>query len=224
LTEISRRWKYGKRGRGRPGRRTILYVDFLKSIVLIAGKYDLDPKLLIEALVEAWSNDTSQLESLKITCREVNQDSATLLITNGEEVVSQFPIRLEVLKNPEYVKDQIQYFPPPHYVRRKLGQKQMKIGELRYGMRKIDVKAKIIEIPPVRQVLTRFGTTAYVSNVKIADGTGSMRLSLWNDQIYKVHVGDEVELKACHVAKYKGESQLRLGRIGTISVVNDDDR
>ena len=217
MTKILRRWTYSGRGRGRPRRRSILYLDFLESIISIAGKYDLDPKLLIEAFVEAWNNETSHYGSLKITCREVIQDSATFLITDGEKVVSQFPIKLEILKNPEYLKGQIQFFPLSHLAWRKLDQKQKKIGELRYGMRGIGVKAKIIEIPPTLHVHTRFGTIAHVSNVTIADETGSVRLSLWNDQIDKVHVGDEVELKNCYILRYRGEPQLRLGRRGTSS-------
>jgi len=57
--------------------------------------------------------------------------------------------------------------------------------------------------------------------VTIADETGSMRLSLWNDQIDKVHVGDEVELKNSYILRYRGEPQLRLGRRGTLSVIGD---
>jgi replication factor A1 len=183
----------------------------------------LDPKQLIEAFIEAWRNETSHLGNLKITCREVNQDFVSFLITKGGKVVSQFPITTEILKNPEYVKNQIQYFPPPYRAQRKRDGKQRKISELYYRMRGINVKAKIIEIPPAQQVQTRFGTKVYVSNVKIADETGSIRLSLWNDQIDNFHVGDEIELKNCYIFRYRGELQLRLGRKGTLSIINDED-
>jgi replication factor A1 len=217
--ETSGRWRYSKRGRGRPSRRTILYFKVIESIIGIAGRYNLDPKHLIDAYVEAWSYKTSYLGNLKITCREVKQDSATLLITDGEKVVSQFPINLDVLRNPEYLKAQIQHFPQPYHAKKKL----KKIDELRDGMRRIDVKARIIEVPPALHVHTRFGTMADVSNVKIGDETGSIRLSLWNEQIDKVHVGENIELKNCHISRYKGESQIRLGRKGTLSIIDDED-
>ena len=54
----------------------------------------------------------------------------------------------------------------------------------------------------------------------VADETGSVRLSLWNDQIDKFHTGDAVELSTCDVARFKGKLQLRLGRKGTISTIN----
>jgi replication factor A1 len=87
-------------------------------------------------------------------------------------------------------------------------------------MKGINVTAKIIEIPPTRTVNTRFGTLANVSNMMIADDTGSVRLSLWNNQIDKVHKGDEVEVSTCKVGRFRGELQLRLGRKGTISTIN----
>jgi replication factor A1 len=94
----------------------------------------------------------------------------------------------------------------------------MTIDRLKSRMRGINIKAKVIEIPPSRSVLTRLGTTAMVSNVLIGDETGKIRISLWNDQIDKVRVGDEVKLENCYVANYLGQPQLRLGRKGTISV------
>jgi len=87
-------------------------------------------------------------------------------------------------------------------------------------MKEIDLKAKIIEIPPMKAVVTRFGNQSYVSNVEIADETGSIRLCLWNGQINKVHVGDEVEIENSYVASFAGEPQLRLGRKGIVSVSN----
>ena len=183
----------------------------------------MDPKHLIEAYVEAWNNETSHLGDLKITCREVKQDSATLLITDGEKVVSQFPILLEVLNSPEYLKAQIQHFPLSPQAKRKLEGKQKTISRLSYGMRGINLKAKIIEIPPAKLVFTRSGGMADVSNLKISDETGSIRLSLWNEQIDKVHVGDKIELKKCYISRFKGELQIRLGRGGTLSIIDDED-
>jgi replication factor A1 len=57
-----------------------------------------------------------------------------------------------------------------------------------------------------------------VSNVKITDDTGSIRLSLWNKQIDTVNVGDEIDIRGGHVAKYRGNLQLRLGKKGSVSI------
>ena len=95
-----------------------------------------------------------------------------------------------------------------------------KIGDLRVGMKRINVVGKITEIPLVKSVFTRYGGQSYVANVKIVDETGAIRLSLWNRQIGEVRVEDEVEIKSGYVSSFAGEPQLRIGRKGTMSVIN----
>jgi ssDNA-binding replication factor A large subunit len=94
------------------------------------------------------------------------------------------------------------------------------IGKLRFGMKGINVNGKIVEIPPVRRVFTKWGTEAYVSNVKLADEDESIRFGLWNNRIKTVRVGDEVEIKNCSVTWFAGELQLKLGRKGSVSVID----
>ena len=86
-------------------------------------------------------------------------------------------------------------------------------------MKKISLKAEVLEIPKSKLVYTRYGTTACVSNTLIRDETGSVKMSLWNYQIGTVHKGDKVEVKNGEVAWFSGEKQLRLGRSGSLSVI-----
>ena len=209
-------------GRGRGRGETRMYFEPLLSIVKIAAKYDLDPDLLVESFMEAWKNKDVNCGGLKITCRGVNkdEDSATFLVTYEGKVVSQFPIKTEVLENQDTFKSHLRNTPMQE-IRERYSRKDdgllKKIGQLRYRMKGVDLKAKIIEIPPVRRVLTRFGNVAKVTNIKIADDTGSIRLSIWNRQIDDLHVGDNVKIENSYVARYRGELQLRLGRKGTIN-------
>ena len=199
------------------------YKSTLNSILVIARKYKLDLRELVEGFIDGWRNGVYHSKGLNILCRQVNRDTATFLITYEEKVVGQFPIELYFLRNPNLLRNELQDIRTISNIQRKVKKKKVRtISELRYGLRGIDLIAKVVEIPPAIRVLTRFGTTACVSNVKIADESGSIRLSLWNNQIDKVHVGDEIELKACHVANYRGELQLRLGRKGRIFVTNDE--
>ena len=190
----------------------------------MAKRYDLEPLEMVDALVKAWRNKTVTFRSLKIIRREVNQDFTTFLITKKEKIASQFRVELDLIKNPEILKNDIQYVSISNYRNLKVDQKltkpNKKIGNLRVGMKRINVKGKITEIPPVHQVFTRFGNQSYVSNVKIADETGTIRLSLWNKQIEKVHVEDKVEITNGYVSSFAGEPQLRIGRTGTMSVID----
>lgn len=98
--------------------------------------------------------------------------------------------------------------------------KNLRISELKFGMKGVKVSARIVEIPPASHVYTWSGSEAFVSNVKLADETGSIMISLWNNQIDTVHIGDKVEIKNCYVARFANKRQLRLGKNSAMSVIN----
>lgn len=206
--------------RGRPKGKSKSFFTDLESIALIAWKHDLDPERLANAFFNALQHKTAHCGGLTICCRETHNDTGTFLVEKDEKTIWQAPIHLECIRNPG-VREYLKNIPIPDYVAKKKDPVTQKIGDLRFGMKRINVIANISDIPPAIVVNTRWGTTASVSNVTIVDETGSIQLSLWNDQISKVHVGDMVELKNCYVARYAGAPQVRLGRKGTISIINE---
>ena len=204
--------------RGRPRGQSNEHYTYLKSVVSLAHYHDVDPKQLADAFYEAWENSISNCGNLEISCREGTQDSSTFLIIKEGKVVWQSTIKLESLRNSE-INNYIQNLPIPFNPKKKKHNIPQKIGNLRFGMKGISVRGKIIEVPPPRTVKTRFGTYADVSNVMVADETGSVRLSLWNGQIDQFQIGDYIECLACTVRRFGGALQLRLGRNGTISTI-----
>ena len=95
----------------------------------------------------------------------------------------------------------------------------MKIKELRDGMKGVDVEAKIIEKSATREVLSRFKDTVHrVATATISDGTGNIKLTLWNDQIDQVNVNDTVKVENGYITSFRGEIQLNVGRYGKLSV------
>jgi replication factor A1 len=53
----------------------------------------------------------------------------------------------------------------------------------------------------------------------IADGTGEIKLCLWNEQIDAVSAGDTVQIENARTSTFRGERQLSLGKNGTLSNV-----
>jgi len=94
-----------------------------------------------------------------------------------------------------------------------------RIGDLKSGMKRINLKARVLEVPKPRSVFTRFGRFAMVTNASIADETGSIQLPLWNRQIDTVSEGDTIRVENAHVVTFRGERQLRIGRGGQLSVI-----
>jgi replication factor A1 len=52
----------------------------------------------------------------------------------------------------------------------------------------------------------------------ISDGSGTIKLTLWNDQINQVNVNDKVKVEKGYVTSFKGEIQLNIGKYGILTV------
>ncbi|UCF59030.1 MAG: single-stranded DNA-binding protein, partial [Candidatus Bathyarchaeota archaeon] len=64
----------------------------------------------------------------------------------------------------------------------------MKIKELRNGMRRVDVVAKVTEKSDPREVQSRYKNETYrVAVALVSDDTGTIKLTLWNEQIDEVN-------------------------------------
>jgi len=95
----------------------------------------------------------------------------------------------------------------------------LKIGELKDGMKRVSVEAKVTEKSDPREVLSRFkDQTLKVATAMIEDETGTIKLTLWNEQIDRVNVNDRIKVENGYVTSFRGEIQLNVGRYGTLTV------
>ena len=154
-----------------------------------------------------------------IECRKKTRDNAVFLITNGFRVVAQFSIPTRILEEASPLKEIALTRAIRRKIVKKIEVKHPRIGDLKSGMKRIDLKARIIEIPRPRNVITKFGNFATVTNASIADETGSIQLPLWNRQIDTFSVGDTIRVENARVVTFRGEHQLRVGRSGQLSVI-----
>ena len=95
----------------------------------------------------------------------------------------------------------------------------MKINELRDRMKNVVVQGKVTEKSDPREVMSRFKDETYkVATAIVADESGSIKMTLWNDQITQVNVGDTVKVENGYVSSFRGEIQLNVGRYGKLAV------
>jgi len=210
--------------RGRlPGKRSRADLELFENISRISLNHEIDSNKLFEKIVNAWKQQESTCEDLKILCRKRTIDNQhTFLFTNDNKVIAQFPIPEHILKKTNPLKD----FTPTKSFRNTLFKKKTKlthpqIGDLRTGMKRINVKARILEIPEARLVFTKWGSSAIVTNVLIGDETGTIKLPLWNEMIKAVSIGDIMQIENAYVTAFRGEPQLRLGSKKTPHVIQD---
>jgi len=190
-------------------------------LAFLSLKYDVDPDQFFNAISSAWEKQKAKCGELLIECRGKKQDSAIFLMTRNSKVLAQFPIPREFLleqANPirNYRTTGMIH---RHTSRENDGQYPSCIKNLRAGMKKINLRAKILEIPKPTLVFTRFGNYASVANAFITDETGRIKLCLWNEQISSISVGDTVQIENAHMSLFRGEPQLRIGKNGKVSVV-----
>ena len=98
------------------------------------------------------------------------------------------------------------------------------IRDLRAGMKHVNLKAEVLEIPKPAQVHTQFGNTVMVVNASVGDDSGKIKLCLWEGQIASINLGDNIELKNAQVCVFRGERQLRLGKNGTLSIQQSQEK
>jgi len=95
----------------------------------------------------------------------------------------------------------------------------MKISELKPGMRNVSVTGKIDSVGQPRTVNLKSGGTNNVADAIISDESGSIKLSLWGDDINKVQPGDKVSIENGYINTFKGENSISVGKFGKMTKV-----
>jgi len=96
----------------------------------------------------------------------------------------------------------------------------MNISELKPGMKRVSLTAKVVQISDAREVTTKFGEASKVATATIQDDSGTISMALWNENIEKVKVNDTIQVENGYVTTFRGETQLNVGRYGKITVVS----
>lgn len=94
----------------------------------------------------------------------------------------------------------------------------MKISELKPGMKRIEIAAKVLSISDAREVTTRAGEQSRVAEAIVTDDSGTVKLTLWNEQIDQVKPNNNVAIENGYVTSFRGETQLNVGRYGKLTV------
>ena len=94
----------------------------------------------------------------------------------------------------------------------------MKIVELKPGMKQVEITAKVLSISDTREVTTRAGEQSRVAEAMVTDDSGTVKLTLWNEQIDQVKPDNNVTVENGYVTSFRGETQLNVGRYGKLTV------
>ena len=95
----------------------------------------------------------------------------------------------------------------------------MKISELTSGQGNVNVEGTIKEVGEVR-TFNKFGRELSVGNAVLEDDSGSIKLTLWNDDATRFKEGDDVKIINGYVNEFQGENQLTSGKFGKIEKID----
>ena len=96
----------------------------------------------------------------------------------------------------------------------------MNISELTPRQGNVEVEGVIQEIGELK-TFNKFGRELRVADANLKDDSGSVKLSLWNDDVDRFKVGDKVKILNGYVNEFQGEMQLTSGKFGSIEKVGD---
>jgi replication factor A1 len=188
------------------------------QLAVLSAQHSIYPNELFQALIRAKEQGKAMLEDITVEYRGSVNNQAIFLITKDSKVVAQFRVSEETLQQNDISFDN---WMETSKVRKEIAKQNpapshLKIEDLRVGMKKINIIAEVLETSEPSKVHTQFRDNALVSNAEVGDETGKVLLCLWDQQVNAVSVGDCIEVKNAHVATFKGEKQLRLGKNGSI--------
>jgi replication factor A1 len=96
----------------------------------------------------------------------------------------------------------------------------MKISELNVNQGNVEVEGTIKEVSEPRS-FNKFGRELKVADAVLEDDSGSVKLSLWNDDADRFKAGDKVKVGNGYVREFQGEKQLTSGKFGKLEKVGE---
>lgn len=92
-----------------------------------------------------------------------------------------------------------------------------KVKDLRPESKQVNVLGKVVSIGEEREIQPRFGGSRKLAEATIGDETGTVLLTLWENQIGSVSPDETIEIDNGYVTLVRGHVRLNVGKYGSIS-------
>ncbi len=99
----------------------------------------------------------------------------------------------------------------------------VKIGTLKSNLTNLNVMVKILSIGEPRVIFSRRDRSEHrVTEALVGDETGCVLLTLWDNQIDALRIGEVYEIKNAYTNLFHGSLRLNMGKYGTAEKVDMD--
>ncbi len=107
------------------------------------------------------------------------------------------------------------------------GGQELKAENVVPEMRQADLKGRVVSVGDVTEFDRDDGESGKVVNLTLGDETGTVRMSLWDEQVEmaeKIDEGDTIEIAGAYtVEDNQGNAELRLGDDAKVRMVDEDE-
>ncbi len=97
-----------------------------------------------------------------------------------------------------------------------------KIKDLTPSSRRVNVVGKVVVLGEPKEIKTRFGEDKAVTEVTVADDTGKIILTLWDDQTKDIKDGEVLKIDNGYISLLRGHMRLNVGKYGSMSESEED--
>lgn len=92
-----------------------------------------------------------------------------------------------------------------------------KVKDLTPQSKQVNVLAKVVGFSEEREITSRFGEARRLVEATIGDETGTVLLTLWNDQIGQVQKDETILVDNGFVSLVRGHVRLNVGKYGSMT-------
>ncbi|HEY7588402.1 MAG TPA: single-stranded DNA-binding protein [Thermoplasmata archaeon] len=92
-----------------------------------------------------------------------------------------------------------------------------KVKDLTPESKQVNVLAKVVGLSEEREITSRFGEARKLVEATVGDETGTVLLTLWNDQIGQVAKDQTVLVDNGFVSLVRGHIRLNVGKYGSLA-------
>jgi replication factor A1 len=97
----------------------------------------------------------------------------------------------------------------------------MAIKDLQPKQGNVDIEVEVVEVGEPRE-FQKFGKAGKVATATVKDDSGTIKMSLWNEQVDQISAGDKLKITNGYVNEYQGDMQLTTGRFGQLEIVGKE--
>jgi len=99
----------------------------------------------------------------------------------------------------------------------------VKVKDLTPQSRRVNVVVKVMSIGEPKEIPNRFGgEPKKVAEARVGDETGTVLLSLWQEQIGSVSGGDVLSIENGYVSLVQGHMRLNIGKYGKLTKTDQE--